>query len=109
MHTLGMILNPYVTYMSVEAQCDRQTHAFTGFYPIWGFGMLFDFLLGRADVYLAGVTFKLRQFVWDAELMLAIAKEVDSGRLPERAGEGMEELYRNYRDAVCFLSLLCTM
>ena len=35
-----------------------------------------------------------------AELMLAIAKEVDSGRLPPRAGAGMEELYSNYRDAV---------
>lgn len=32
--------------------------------------------------------------------MLAIAKEVDSGRLPRRAGKGMEELYSNYRDAV---------
>jgi hypothetical protein len=34
--------------------------------------------------------------------MLAISKEVDSGRLPKRAGAGMEELYRNYRDAVGF-------
>lgn len=36
----------------------------------------------------------------EQELRLAIAKEVESGRLPERAGLGMEELYRNYRDAV---------
>ncbi|KAG0624325.1 hypothetical protein M758_3G239800 [Ceratodon purpureus] len=36
----------------------------------------------------------------EQELMLAISKEVDSGRLPKRGGAGMEELYRNYRDAV---------
>lgn len=36
----------------------------------------------------------------EEELMQVIEKEVESGRLPKRAGAGMVELYRNYRDAV---------
>lgn len=40
--------------------------------------------------------------------MQVIEKEVESGRLPKRAGAGMVELYRNYRDAVGLRLLFST-
>jgi len=39
--------------------------------------------------------------VYFAELLAGIRKEVEAGSLPANVAAGMEEVYNNYKSAVC--------
>ena len=42
--------------------------------------------------------------VYFAELLAGIRKEVEAGSLPANVAAGMEEVYNNYKSAVCWYS-----